>query len=64
MPIALPKCTQTIQKGIQSTATHEIGGPSENQGDSDIAIYGFKIYKISIITIRIIYYQIKVDINP
>jgi hypothetical protein len=38
--------------------------PSENQGDSDKAIYGFKIYKISIITIRITYHQIKVDINP
>jgi hypothetical protein len=37
---------------------------SENQGDSDKAIYGFKIYKISIITIRITYHQIKVDINP
>jgi hypothetical protein len=37
---------------------------SGNQGDFDKAIYGFKIYKISIITIRIIYHQIKVDINP
>ena len=32
--------------------------------DSDKAIYGFKIYKISIITIRITYHQINVDINP
>jgi hypothetical protein len=37
---------------------------SGNQGDSDKAIYGIKIHKISIITIRITYHQIKVDINP
>jgi hypothetical protein len=37
---------------------------SGNQGDSDKAIYGFKIYKISIIIIRITYHQINVDINP
>ncbi len=40
--------------------THE-GKASGNQGDSDKAIYGFKIYKISIITIRITYHQTKVD---
>ena len=37
---------------------------SGNQGDSDKAKFGFKIYKISIITIRITYHQINVDINP
>jgi hypothetical protein len=37
---------------------------SGNQGDSDKAIYGFEIYKISIITIRITYHQINVDIDP
>ena len=34
---------------------------SGKHGDSDKAIYSFKIFKISIITIRITYHQIKLD---
>jgi len=53
----MPLTRSTIGKSICPTLA------SENQGDSDKAIYGFKFYKISIIIIRITYHQIKVDIN-
>ena len=34
---------------------------SGKQGDSDKGIYSFKIFEISIITIRITYHQIRLD---
>ena len=47
----------TMWSGTYYSFTSDASG---KHGDSDKGIYGFKIFKISIITIRILYHQIKV----
>ena len=47
-------------KGLEMNITM-VYKTSGKHGDSDKAIYSFKIFKISIITIRITYHQIKLD---
>ena len=41
------------------TSKSRLDSPSGKHGDSDKSIYNFKIFKISIITIRITYHQIR-----